>query len=101
MKHWAPKPLRPASDQNGLFQLDNSVTVVNEAETPIQRQRRIDGTPHTVTGRLAHKPQGPELYLGDDKVKKSYSSSLTACDEDKKETLDVDAVVKAYLEKEC
>lgn len=93
MSHWAPKPLHDG-DPNGLFQLEESVTISKSVETPMQRQRRIDGTPHTKTGRTALKPRGPELQL--DGLSKSYSINA---DDDKKEHCDPDEIMKAYLDK--
>ncbi len=94
MDQWNPKTLLKP-DTNGLFQMDESVTIVKSVETPMQRQRRIDGTPHTVTGAMCLQPEGPQLTL--DGLEKSYS--LTAKD-DEKESCDPDEVMKAYLERD-
>ncbi len=94
MDHWNPRPLNKP-DINGLFQMDERVTIVKSVETPMQRQRRIDGTPHTITGVMCDRPEGPSLTL--DSLEKSYS--ITAKDDDK-EPCDADAVMKAYLEQE-
>ena len=96
MSHWAPQP-RMKADEHGLFKMDESVTVVNKGLTPIQRQRRLDGTPHTVTGYQCDKPEDPVIYLGSDKISKS---SLNADDhKEKTSACDPDEVIKAYLNK--
>lgn len=98
MYNGSPKPLnKPA--QQGLFEVDDSVTVTKSVETPMQRQRRLDGTPHTVTGYMCNKPQGPELVL------KSLSpqpeqSGITDTSPKMLTPLNPDDVLKAYMTKE-
>ena len=83
------KPAREPNT-NGLFVMDEEMTIVKKGLTPIQRQRAIDGTPHTITGTMAIKPDEPELYLEGHRMSKSVK-------EDPKPAYDPDAVVKAYL----
>lgn len=90
MSNWAPKPLMKA-DENGLFPVSDSVSVVKGGVSPLAQQRRNDGTPPTVPGRMAFRPEGPSLKL--DGLEKSYSAS----EPEKKEVYDPDAVIKAYL----
>jgi len=99
--NWHPQPLQK-SDPNGLFQVEDSVTVVKEVVTPMQRQRRLDGTPHTVGGRTALRPEGPKLELNS--LKKGLSPDPEqggVLDTSPKmfTTLNPDEVIKAYLEK--
>lgn len=89
MQYWNPQSLMKP-DENGLFQMNETVTVVKSVRTPMQRQRDADGTPHTITGRTALRPEGPKLTLD------SLSKGCTA-EASKEPDLDVDAVVKAYM----
>ena len=63
----------------------------------MQRQRRLDGSPHTRHGASALRPLGPTLHLGEDKLSKGYSLNVDK-DEDKKPHCDPDEIMKAYLE---
>lgn len=94
---WAPKPLRPESD-NPLFQLVESPTVV-KGLSPMQRQRLADGTPHTVTAATALRPADPVLSLPDSLLSKG--SLVAKYDErpkqPKQDPEDPMTVVKAYL----
>lgn len=64
MSHWAPKPLRPITT-DGLFTHDNEHKPVTKGQNRFSAQREADGTPHTITGRLAHLPPSndPRLVL--------------------------------------
>ncbi len=84
---------KPESD--GLFQIEDSVTVVKSVETSMQRQRREDGTPYTVGGATALRPLGPKLVLNS--LSKSYS--LNAEEKDSDKHCDPDEVLKAYMAK--
>ena len=92
MKHWNPKPLRPESN-NSLFVLEDENYKVVKSETAIQRQRRLDGTPHTKLrpSRLSagHAP----VYLESDKLNKSSEKEKASS----APNVDPDAVVKAFL----
>ena len=92
MSHWAPKTLRP-KDPNGIFDIDDTIEVVKKSTNPMQEQRRKDGSPYTRPGTTALKPEGPSLYLNDEKLNKG---SLTA-EKDSSPSPDPDEVVKAYL----
>ena len=92
MSNWSPKPMRPESKEQ-LFEMDDTVEVVKKSLTPMQRQRRKDGTPYTRGGATSLRPEGLALYLGDDKVSKgSLDESGTS-----EPVLDPTEVVKAYL----
>jgi hypothetical protein len=98
--HWAPKPLVTA-DPAGLFPVDDSYEVVKKGLTPMERQRRLDGTPHTKTGRTALRPEGPTLYLGSERLSKGVKDSADCADpkdrKNPKPALDADDVIKAFL----
>lgn len=81
--------MRP--DPNGLFAVDESVTLIKSVRTPMQRQRDLDGTPHTITGPTALRPPDPELVI--EGLSKACSEASPA-----PAPLDVDAVIKAFLE---
>lgn len=89
MRNWSPKPLRPA-DPNPLFKENKDESYVVKALTPIQQQRREDGTPHTVGGRTKLGPE-EHFYLSADKLNKSKEAPA-------KPKLDPDAIVKSFLE---
>lgn len=96
MSHWSPKPLRD-TNLNGIFQHDDhSAEAVVKSETPNRwaQQRSLDGTPHTIPGAsaLTPPPAGPRLVQAD--LEKAMKPQ-----EKEEETLDGDAVVKAYLAK--
>lgn len=90
MSYWSPKPLRP-QDPNPLFQESKDDTYTVKGLSPIERQRRTDGTPYTVGGRTALRPE-ETFYLSDDKIDKAQPSAPA-------KTLDPDAVVKSFFEK--
>lgn len=90
-EYWSPKPLRPAQE-NPLFQESKDETYVVKGLSPIQRQRREDGTPHTVGGRTCLHPE-ETFYLSGEKIDKAQPEVPN----DHK--LDPDAVVKSFFEK--
>lgn len=90
MKQWAPKPLR-ALNVDGIFKISDEITVVKEVLNPMQRQRRIDGTPYTVGARTALRPEGPKLTLNNVKIEKSQKIE--------KSNINPDEIIKAYLNK--
>lgn len=94
--YWSPKPLRPAAI-NPLFQMVESETVV-KGLSPIQRQRKEDGTPLTRGARTSLRPADPELTLRDDLVKGSIAEKFAKRPEQPKmDPVDPISVVKAYM----
>lgn len=91
MSNWNPKPKRP-QDPNPLFKMDEREEYVVKGLTPIERQRRADGTPHT-TGNRTRLVPAESFYLEAEKLDKSQPPAP------KKPSLDPDAVVKSFLEK--
>ena len=97
MYNESPKPWNKPDTTDGLFVMDETITVVKSVETPMQRQRRLDGTPHTVTGVMCDRPQGPQLTLdGLGGLEKSYHANTDDKDEDCDSP---DDVMKAYMDK--
>lgn len=80
-------------DPNPIFQMSEPETVI-KGQSPIERQRAEDGTPHTITGVPCDSPKGPTLYLGTE-VKKSVPVKR---EKEVTKSLDPAAVVKAYLD---
>lgn len=68
MSNWNPKPLRP-QPKNPLFPLVEGETII-KSETPIEVQRRKDGTPITRMGAMAVQPPDPVVFLKSDLIKK-------------------------------
>lgn len=97
MSMWAPKPLRPDSE-NPLFEMVEAPVVV-KGLSPIQRQRLADGSQHTITGPTALRPADPVLSLPETMVKKG--SLVEKYDERpkpiKQDPEDPMTVVKSYL----
>ena len=85
----SPKPLRK-SDPNPLFKEGDDGYVV-KALTPLQRQRREDGTPHTKLRPSSIGARDYDLFIGEDKVEKSVEAQATRDD------IDPDEVIKAYM----
>jgi hypothetical protein len=92
MKHWAPVPINRVDDPDGLFQIEDGPIHITKGLTPIEHQRRMDGTPHTITGRMAVQPADTKLYLSDDKISKAGPECSPKTPEH-----DPDEIVKAYL----
>lgn len=85
----SPKPINKPESENKLFRVVERKTVV-KGRTPIQAQRDADGTPFTIHGPTALKPQDPHLVLkglpGKEKeepvdMKEVVSKSLHTADE--------------------
>jgi hypothetical protein len=56
---WEPKPLRP------MYNLPvNEEYRIKKDLTPMERQRRSDGSPITVSRPYDLKPADPKIYLG-------------------------------------
>lgn len=95
MSNWHPKPLRPA-DPNPLFQMDTDAGYVVKSQTPIQRQRELDGTPHTkMRPSPLHAPDYA-LFLEDSKLNKSESAQPPVKTDP---PLNPDMVVKSFMAK--
>lgn len=90
---WSPKPLR------NVEQHFTELPVVVKGLTPMQRQRELDGTPHTRTPATALHPPDPVLSLPNTMVKKG--SLVEKFDErpkaPKQDPEDPMTVVKSYL----
>lgn len=69
MTWWSPKPLRGVSHTNSLFQIVEPVTVV-KGLSPIERQRKEDGTPITRQPPSALRPPDAVLSLKNDLINK-------------------------------
>lgn len=92
----APRPLERPTSENPLFALVESDVVVREL-SPIQRQRHVDGTPHTRTGLTGLRPPEPTLYL--EGISKGVGSDGVKDDRaNPRPNLDPDSVVKAFLD---
>lgn len=89
----SPKPLRKG-DPNPLFQ-EGDDTYVIKALSPMERERRADGSQHTNNRGSAVKPRGLDnsLYLGDDKIDKSAKSVSAQMEAD----INPDEVVKNFM----
>ena len=85
----SPKPLRKG-DPNPLFKMEEGDYVV-KALSPIERQRREDGTPYTTVIPSAVEPRERGLYLKEEKVTKSVEAAVHR-------DPDPDEVVKAFME---
>lgn len=82
---------RPTS-KNPLFVMYEP-EIVSKSRTPIQRQRDLDGTPHTTGGRYRLSPPDVELTLNPALIKSSMVEKI----EEKKETKNPIDVVKSFL----
>lgn len=91
-KTWndSPKPLKPATT-NPIFS-EGEDTYVVKAVTPMEHQRRLDGSLHSMNRKSALSPKGIDLYISGDKVNKSE----TPLESDG--PLDADGIVKSYME---
>ena len=85
---------RPKSD-NPIFEMHEPEIVI-KGQSPIERQRAKDGTPHTVTGVQCDSPKGPDLYLGSDKISKSTKTPKPDVAELMK-SINPAKIVKSYL----
>jgi hypothetical protein len=94
----SPKPLRK-SDPNPLFKEGDDGYVVR-ALSPMERERRADGSQHTNNRGSAIKPRGLDdsLYLGDDKIDKASRPDAKSVSAQMEEDVDPDEVIKAFLE---
>ena len=92
----SPKPMRN-SDPNPLFKEADDGYVV-KALSPMERERRADGSQHTNNRGSAIKPRGLDdsLYLGDEKIDKSTKSVSAQMEGD----VDPDEVIKAFMNKD-
>lgn len=88
----SPKPLRK-SDPNPLFKEADDGYVVKSL-SPIERQRRADGSMHTTVRPSAVEAKDYDLYIGEDKINKSDKSVSAQAEND----IDPDEVVKAFME---
>lgn len=66
MSNWAPKPLRPTLNE-GIFKFETPEARV-KYPSPIERQRQLDGSPHTVIAKSALRPPDVKLTLNADDV---------------------------------
>ena len=91
----SPKPLRK-SDPTPLFKEADDGYIVR-ALSPMERERRADGSQHTNNRGSALRPRGLDssLYLGDDKIDKSTKSVSAQMESD----VDPDEVIKAFMNK--
>ncbi len=93
----APRTIKPPADTS-LFAIGEAEVVVR-GESPIQRQRALDGTQHTKTGRTGLRPPEAELYL--DGLSKAFPNpDVPEQTRDKEPGVrrTPDEVVKAFLE---
>jgi len=84
----SPKPLREI-DPNPLFKVSDD-GYVTKASTPMERQRRADGTGYSMNRPSSVEPKDYDLYIKGDKVTKSIEGQ---------EQANPDDVIKAYMEK--
>jgi hypothetical protein len=60
----------------------------------MEHQRSVDGTLHSMNRRSALSPKGIDIYISEDKIDKSGAGDhITAT------PLDVDSIVKSFMEK--
>lgn len=85
----SPKPLRMA-DPNPLFPMVDEGYVVKSL-SPMERQRRLDGTQHTMMRPSTLEPKGIDLYLSGDKIDKSIPIVEA-------KSLDAAAIIKSFME---
>ena len=91
----SPQPLRK-SDSDPLFNEGDDGYVV-KAVSPIERQRKLDGTPHTSSRPSAFKPKQTELYIGSDKISKASLPDAKSVSAQMEDDVDPDEVVKAFM----
>lgn len=86
---WSPRPLYKRDD--ALFSIDDNQDYVVKSGTPIERQRELDGTPHSsMLGARFSPPDN--LYLEGSKLNKGPEMVKTD-----PPIIDPDEVVKAFL----
>ena len=88
----SPQPLRK-KDPSPLFKEADDGYVV-KAASPIERQRKADGSLHSMNRRSSVEPKDT-LYIGEDKISKSSKSVSAQMEED----VDPDDVIKAFMAK--
>ncbi len=89
---WSPKPLR------NVEQHFTELPIVVKGLTPMQRQRELDGTPHTRTGPTALRAPDPVLVLPATLKKGSLVEKFDERPKaPKQEPEDPMTVVKSYL----
>lgn len=91
----SPQPLRK-SDSDPLFKEGDDGYVV-KALSPIERQRKLDGTPHTSNRQSAFRPKDTELYIGEDKISKASLPDAKSVSAQSERDIDPDEVVKAFM----
>lgn len=101
MSWWSPKPLRSVSHTNSIFQLVEPETTV-KGISPIERQRREDGTPMTRTPPSALRPADPALSLKKDLINKGsmverYDEKYPRNDAPRLDPPEPLGVLKSYL----
>lgn len=98
MSDWAPRPRRPmGTDPGGIFEYDEAPVVI-KSQTPMQRQREMDGTPMTRSAHSSLRPAGPKLTLGDfEEVNKSVQTSHDRAESMYKSYEKAVEIVKSFL----
>lgn len=101
MTWWSPKPLRSVSHTNSLFQMVEPETTV-KGLSPIERQRKEDGTPMTRTPPSALRPADPALSLKSDLINKGsmvarYDEKYPRNDAPRLDPPEPLGVLKSYL----
>ena len=89
----SPVPLRPVNSDPLFKEGDN--TYVVKATTPMEHQRSLDGTQHSMNRPSSLVPKGIDIFLSEDKIDKSASQPAP-----KAEPIDVDAVIKSFMERD-
>ena len=87
----SPVPYRPPTTDPIFAEGDD--TYVVKAVTPMQHQRSIDGTLHSMDRRSALSPKGIDIYLSGDKIDKAGPGAIVT-----PKPLDVDSIVKSFME---
>lgn len=85
----SPVSKRPATTDSIFTSGDD--TYVVKAVTPMQHQRSIDGTLHSMDRVSALSPKGIDLFIDGEKLDKSGPVASAP-------TYDVDAVIKSFME---
>jgi hypothetical protein len=88
----SPVPYRPATTDPIFSEGDD--TYVVKAVTPMQHQRSVDGSLHSMDRVSALSPKGPDIFLSGDKIDKSGPETSVALET----VYDVDAVIKSFME---
>jgi hypothetical protein len=100
MSNWSPVPRNRPLLNEGIFKFDQEYSVEKSIQTPIERQRALDGTPVTRGGASALGPQVPNarLSLGDFDKANQFRAETIEKSRNAKPKVDPDAVVKAFME---